>query len=67
MATKAQIIAELDRLGVEYDPAATKTDLVELLDELTEPEDEIERREAAAPQCRQCGRSRLDGHVHIGV
>lgn len=67
MATKAQLLAELERLGVDYDPTATKAELVELLDELADPDDEITRREAAAPRCVQCGRSRLDGHVHTGV
>lgn len=67
MTTKAELIAELEQLGVEFDRSSTKAELAELLDVTDVIADEIDRREASAPKCKQCGRSRLDGHVHVGV
>ena len=67
MATKAQIKADLDRLGIEYPADALKPELEALLDDAGEPtETELERRRRLAPRCPGCGRSRLDGHIHQG-
>lgn len=68
--TKKTIMETLDAEAVEYDPTTLRDELEELLAEVLEDGaeiSEIARREAAAPQCNSCGRSRLDGHVHQGV
>ena len=64
--TKTQIIEELTEAGIEFDAQALKPELEELLEGIT-PADELDARRQAAPSCHQCGRSRLDGHIHGGI
>jgi len=69
MATKKDIIAELDVLEVDYDPNDLKTDLQDLLD-VALAEVDTEASDAAPTVgptglCRQCNKPA--DHIHAGV
>lgn len=55
MATKSEIIAQLDAAGVEYPSGAKKAELETLLETAGDPR---------PPRCKVCGRPRRDGHIH---
>lgn len=76
MATKAEIIEDLEWLGVDFDPYALKAELETLLLEAIEPTPEPEPegqprrtarsfKEERSGLCRQCGKPA--DHKHIGV